>query len=412
VAKTMNPHHTAPVAVNPRHASTLRRHTVLRVIALGVAALLLFVGTGVATAYFRFNGNLKSADVTSLLGERPTQAPAPPGDPSAGLPQNILLLGSDTRSGDNAAIGGANGGMRSDTSIIMHISADRSRVELISIPRDSWVKIPSCLRSDGTKSAPATTKFNAAFAYGAQSGSVTDAAACTIKTVESLTHVLINDFVVVDFTGVVDMVNALGGVPMCIPNNMSSPDSGLNVKAGFQTLDGKTAIAFARARKGPGLGDGSDTGRITRQQDLLGATLRQAQSKNLLTDAGALYKFLNAATSSLTMSPGLASIPKLVGLAYSLRGLQAKDVTFVTVPWRPLPADPNNVEWLPAADTIWANLNADRPVNQVPGKAGATTAPTTGAGTTATPGSTPAGTPSPVTTAGTTAALNPASVCG
>lgn len=414
----MNPHHTAPVAVNPRHASTLRRHTVLRIIALGAAALLLFVGTGVATAYFTFNGNLKTADVTKLLGERPTQAPAPPGDPSAGLPQNILLLGSDTRSGDNAAIGGANGGMRSDTSIIIHISADRSRVELISIPRDSWVKIPSCLRTNGTKSAPATTKFNAAFAYGAESGSVTDAAACTIKTVESLTHVLINDFVVVDFAGVVSMVDALGGVPMCVPNNMSSPDSGLNVKAGLQTFDGTTAIAFARSRKGPGLGDGSDTGRITRQQDLLGATIRQAQSKNLLTDAGALYKFLNAATSSLTTSPGLASIPKLVGLVYSLRGLQAKDVTFVTVPWRPLPADPNNVEWLPAADTIWANLNADRPVNQISGKAGATTAPTTGAGTAAqtgkasTPGSTPAGTPSPVTTSGTTAAVNPASVCG
>src|SRR5450830_1646749 len=401
----MSQHHTAPVAVNPRHASSLRTHRVLRVVAMGAAALLLFLGTGVATAYFKVNGNLKTADVTKLLGERPTQAPAPPGDPSAGLPQNILLLGSDTRSGDN-------GGMRSDTSIIMHISADRSRVELVSIPRDSWVKIPSCLRTNGTKSAPATTKFNAAFAYGAESGSVTDAAACTIKTVESLTHVLINDFVVVDFIGVVDMVNALGGVPMCIPNNMSSPDSGLNVKAGLQTLDGETAIAFARARTGPGLGDGSDTGRITRQQDLLGATIRQAQSKNLLTDAGALYKFLNAATSSLTLSPGLASIPKLVGLVYSLRGLQAKDVTFVTVPWRPLPADPNNVEWLPSAATIWANLNADRPVNQISGKAGATTAPTTGAGTAATPGSTPAGTPSPVTTSGTTAAVNPASVCG
>lgn len=413
----MSQHHTAPVAVNPRHASSLRTPNVLRVVALGAAALLLFLGTGVATAYFKVNGNLKSADVTKLLGERPAQAPAPPGDPSAGLPQNILLLGSDTRSGENAAIGGANGGMRNDTSIIIHISADRSRVELISIPRDSWVKIPSCLRTNGTKSAPATTKFNSAFQYGAESGSVTDAAACTIKTVESLTHVLINDFVVVDFTGVVSMVDALGGVPMCVPNNMSSTETGLNVKAGLQTFDGETAIAFARSRKGPGLGDGSDTGRITRQQDLLGATIRQAQSKNLLTDAGALYKFLNAATSSLTTSPGLASIPKLVGLVYSLRGLQAKDVTFVTVPWTPR-GDGANVVWTSAADAIWANLNADRPVNQISGKADATAAPTTGTGTAAqtgsasTPGSTPAETPSPVTTSGTTAALNPASVCG
>jgi LCP family protein required for cell wall assembly len=404
VARTVSPHHTAPTAGNPRHASALRRHTVLRVLGLGATALLLFVGTGVATAYFTFQGNIKSADVTSLLGERPTPAP---GDPAAGRPLNILLLGSDTRAGDNAAIGGANGGARSDTTIIMHISADRSRVDLVSIPRDSWVKIPQCLRSNGSKSAPATTKFNAAFAYGAESGSISDAAACTIKTVESLTKVRIDDFVVVDFIGFVGMVNALGGVPICIPNNMSSTDAGLNVKAGFQTLDGETAIAFARARKGPGLGDGSDTGRITRQQQLLGATVRQAQSKNLLTDAGSLYKFLNAATSSLTASPDMASIPKLVGLALSLRGLQAKDVTFLTVPWQPLPADANNVEWLPSADTIWANLIADQPLNGVPGTAAAT--PT---GTAKAPGAKPPATPSTATTSGSTAALNPTSVCG
>lgn len=407
MARTVSPHHVAPGAANPRHANAFRRHSVLRFLALVAAAGLLFIGTGAATAFFTIQGNIKSADVTSLLGERPPQAPAPPGDANAGRPLNILLLGSDTRAGANAAIGGANGGMRSDTTIIMHISADRSRVELVSIPRDSWVKIPACLRSNGTKSTPATTKFNAAFAYGAESGNVTDAAACAITTVESLTHVRIDDFVVVDFTGFVGMVNALGGVPICIPNDMISPDSGLNVKAGFQTLDGMTAIEYARARTGPGLGDGSDIGRITRQQQLLGATVRRAQSKNLLTDAGALYQFLNAATSSLTTSPDLSSIPKLVGLALSLRGLQAKDVTFITVPWRPLPADPNNVEWLPSANAIWVNLNADRPVNEATAKTGATTAPSTPAGA-----ATPSSTPSPIVTGETTAALNPASVCG
>lgn len=411
MARTVSQHHLAPGAANAHHARSFRRHSVLRFLALGAAAGLLFIGTGAATAYFTIQGNIKSADVTSLLGERPPQAPAPPGDANSGRPLNILLIGSDTRAGDNAAIGGANGGMRSDTAIIMHISADRSRVEFVSIPRDSWVKIPACLRSNKTKSSPETNKFNTAFANGAESGSISDAAACTIKTVESLTQVRMDDFVVVDFAGFVGMVNALGGVPICIPHDMSSPDSGLNVKAGFQTFDGLRAIQFARARKGPGLGDGSDIGRITRQQQLLGATVRSAQSKNLLTDSGALYRFVNAAASSVTMSPDLASIPKLVGLALSLRGLQAKDVTFMTVPWQLLAANKNNVEWLPSVNEIWANLNADRPVNDAPTKTAAPSksaaAPSTSAGA-----ASPSSTPSPIVTGETTAALDPASVCG
>lgn len=394
----MSSRHVALGAGNPRHASAIHRHTLLRVLALGMTAVLAFVGAGAATAYFTIQGNIKSADVTGLLGNRPTP---PPGDPDKGRALNVLLLGSDVRNGENGAIGGTVSGMRSDTAILMHISADRSRVELVSIPRDSWVTIPPCLRSNGTTSGTSTTKFNAAFSIGAESGKVTDAAACTIKTVESLTHVFIDDFVVIDFTGFIGMVNALGGVPICIPNDMSSPKSGLKVKAGYQTLKGPMALSYARARTGTGLGDGSDTGRISRQQQLLSATIRQAQSKNLLTDAGALYKFLDAATSSLTTSPHLASIRNLVGLALSMRGLQAKNVTFVTVPWTPR-GDGANVVWTSAADAIWANIKADRPVNGKPGSPASTTAPTAA----------PTGSsPSSPATAGSTAA-NPASVCG
>lgn len=195
-----------------------------------------------------------------------------PGDPHAGQALNILFIGSDVRTGQDASIGGVVSGMRSDTTIVMHLPADRSRIDLVSIPRDTLVDIPACARSDGSTSPAQRGQFNAAFSIGSTSGRVSDAAACTIKTVEKDTGVFINDYVVID---------------------------------------------FARARTGTGVGDGSDTNRIGRQQQLLAATVREIQSKDLLTDVPSLLQFLSAATSSITASPDLASIPSL---AFSLRG--------------------------------------------------------------------------------------------
>src|SRR4029079_4237302 len=115
-----------------------------------------------------------------------------------------------------------------------------------------------CLRSDGSKSRAAhDAMFNSAFSSGGQKGSVSDAAACSQKTVEAATGVYINDFVVVNMNGFVRMVDALGGGPMCIEKDMKSKKAHLKLKAGQQTLDGRTALAFARARTGTGLGNGS-----------------------------------------------------------------------------------------------------------------------------------------------------------
>lgn len=371
----------------------------LRAVAMVSLAVLSFTTMGVATAYFAIQGNIKGADVTALLGtDRPTKKPANPGDPNAGRDLNILLLGSDNRNGENGNIGGRVAtGMRSDTTIIMHVSADRSRIELVSIPRDTWVTIPECRRRDGSTSQPWTTKFNAAFSVGGQSGVVTDAAACTIKTVEKMTGVLIDEYVVVDFVGFISMVNALGGVPICVPNDMRSPKAKLNVKAGYQTLDGVTALAYARARTGTGLGNGSDTGRIVRQQQLLAATIHQAQSKNLLTDVGSLYKFLDAATSSLTTSPHLAKLSNVTGLAFSLRGIRSTDITFLTAPWKPR-GDGANVELTPAADAIWQRLIADLPLDPASHSSG--TSPSGGA--TSSPGTTDAASSSATAPAQTT----------
>lgn len=368
-------------------------------IALAVTALLAFSVTGVATAYTRLQGNIGSADVTGLLGsDRPTQI-ANPDDPNAGQALNILLMGSDVRDGENAAIGGEVAGMRSDTTIVLHLSADRKRADLVSIPRDTLVDIPACDRSDGTGSKAQKGMFNSAFSIGSASGETSDAAACAIKTVEHNTGVYINDFVVIDFAGFIRMVDALGGVPICIPNDMDSPKADLALSAGQQTLDGRTALAFARARTGTGVGDGSDTNRIGRQQQLLAATVRAAQSKNLLTDVPELLAFLNAATSSITASPNLASIPNLSGLAFSLRGTASGNITFMTIPFASAPNDPNRVVMTDEAEAIWANLAADQPIvpTEKPAAEAATPDATPDANATTAPAD-PAATPTPTPT--------------
>lgn len=358
----MSPRHALPVRRVPRHAAGFRRHAVLRAIALGVTSVLAFGVAGAATAYNRLQNNITSADVEHLLGERPDEPTPDPTDPNKGVPVNILVMGSDTREGQEGVTNDKVDGQRSDTTILVHISAERDRVDLVSIPRDSLVDIPECLRSDGTSSrARSNEMFNAAFALGGQNGSVTDAAACTQKTVEAATGVYIHHFVVIDMAGFVTMVDALGGIPMDIPQPIRSRKARLDLDAGHQVLDGRTALGYARARTGEGL-DGSDLGRIERQQMLLGATAQEVLRKNLLTDVPELLAFLNAAARSLTVSSKIAAIPDMAGLALSLQGISSENINFLTVPVAAAPSDPNRVVWTSEADDLWQALRDDVPL--------------------------------------------------
>ncbi|WP_234346482.1 LCP family protein [Cellulomonas timonensis] len=350
-----------------RHSRRPRTHHVLRGVGLVMTAVLAFGATSMATALGKMEGNIDAVDVTDLLGDVPVPTSTDPSDPNAGQAMNILLLGSDQRDGENAVIGGDAAGMRSDTTIVMHISADRSRVELVSIPRDSLVDIPSCTMPDGsTSSARRNAMFNEAFAIGAdRGGDMASAAACAMKTVMATTGVPLTDFAVIDFVGFIKMVGALGGIDMCIPTVMRSSDAGLDLSAGQQTLDGSTALAFARARKGVGLGDGSDTGRLGRQQEFLSAMAKTIFEKNLLTDVTGLVRFLDAATESVTASPNVARPANLAGLAFSLRSISTSNITFTTIPWAAAPSDPNRVVWTSEADAIWDNIANDRPMLSV-----------------------------------------------
>ncbi len=331
-------------------------------------AVIAFTGVGAATAAVTLTGNITTVDADAALGTDRPEVVAPE-DPSAGSALNILLLGSDSRGGDNAGVvDDGTDGARSDTTMVMHISADRSRVELMSIPRDTTVDIPSCPTSSGGQTAPMYgVKFNASFAAGVMTGGdVESGALCTMKTVETISDVRMDGFIVVDFSGFEQMIEALGGVEMCIPNDISSKKAdNLVLSAGVQTLDGKTALKYARARTGQGLGDGSDIGRIARQQELMAALARTVLGQNLLTDSPQLLQFLGAVTGSLTMSSNLGSIQGLAGLAYSARGLRPDTIAFMTVPWQYDPSNPNNVVLTDEATTVFDNLRNDRPLSDV-----------------------------------------------
>jgi len=327
--------------------------------------LLTVTGTASAlVAYYKLNGNITKDDVSGLLGtDRPTKVENPD---TPTEPENILLIGSDKR--PPAQRDATNAGQRSDTTILLHLAADRKSAVLVSIPRDTIVNIPTCERRDGTTvPAQPTGMFNAAFSEAG--------AACTIKTVEKLTHIRIDHHVVIDFGGFKDMVNALGGVKICVPQDVSDPESHLFITKGEHVVKGSQALAYVRTRHG--LGNGSDIDRINRQQAFLGSMISKIKSKGLLLRPDRLLSFLGAATNSISTDPGLGSLNALRKLAQDVKNIDTKNVTFLTAPNEPFPADPNRVQLKPKAAEVWNALRLDQ---ALPGKEPKPTATATPSG--------------------------------
>jgi LCP family protein required for cell wall assembly len=343
-----------------RHSSRVHSHSLGRAVAVAAAAALGFGVVFVQTFTGSLSASVTSADIGSLVSSTPDA----PTDVTPGSPRNILLIGSDVRDGANASIGGnTGGGMRSDVTIIAHVAADGSRIDMVSIPRDLQVEIPECELFDGTMVPGGFGDFANAFSNGGRGGDPAEAAACTINTVHNVFDLRIDHFAVVDFTGYIHMVDALGGIPMCIPQPIVSTTAELTLDAGPQVLDGATALAYARLRTAEeGDVSGSDLQRITRQQHLLAQTMRTATSKNLFTDASALTQFVRAGAESLTMDEELASVTNLAGLAYDVRTLRADDLTFATIPWQ-YTDDRNNVEVADDAAQMIDDLRHDRPLS-------------------------------------------------
>lgn len=321
----------------------------------GVLATLLLVTAGVgAWVYQHLNGNIQAADVDGKIGGgRPVNHS--PGS------KTILVVGSDSRDGDNAAYGKGLTTMQSDTLMVVHIAANRKWATVASLPRDSWVEIPSCDRGEGSPSSAHHFKINEAFAIGGIDGDVAGAAACTIKTVEKNTGLRIDHFMSVDFQGFKGMVNALGGIEVCPKEDIHDTKAQLDLEAGCQTVKGEKALGYVRTRYS--VGDGSDLGRIQRQQEFLRSLAEKARKK--LTNPKALYGFLNSATKSLTTDKDLAGIKPLYKLASAVKDIPEDRLAFVTVPNYPreadVPTDKANVVWqYPQAADLFTAMAKDK----------------------------------------------------
>ena len=353
-----------------RHARRHRDHRALRATGLTVAGVLAFGGTAVAMVNHDLQQALDVQNVDALLGtDRPTIV-EDPSDPYAGQQLNILVMGTDLRDAANAAIAGKADSMASDTTMLVHVSGDRKHVEVVSIPRDSMVALPSCTTGDGgTSYANDYAMFNSAFAIGAGSTqNLETAAACTIKTVEQLTGVRVTSHVVLKMTGVVDVVDALGGVEVDLPERVHGNKrySNIDLSAGRHTLDGRTAIEFLRVRKGNGMGleTGSDLARITRQQFFLDAMVAQVLSQNVVTDAPKLYGVVRSVLAAMSTSPDLGTTSALAGLAFSLKDTPGKNIVFTELPVGADPSNRNRVVWLPEAADVWQRIIHDEPAPQ------------------------------------------------
>ena len=329
-----------------QHRGEMPRHRVLKAIALTVATVLVVVvGVGVLV-YRHLSGNITGVDINAALGsDRPSEI-SQPNKPHK--PMNILLIGSDSRQGQRGHFGIV-AGARSDTTILLHINADRSLAYGISIPRDSMVQRPECPTASGGTAAGGFDMFNAAFSIGG--------AACTVKTVEANTGVRIDHFVEVDFNGFRQMVDALGGVQVCLPYAVNDPVGHISMPAGTYKVKGKEALDYVRERHA--FSGGSDIGRTYRQQAFLASMASQVISAGTLLNPIRLYKFLDAATKSLTTDTGLDSVGKLASLAEQLRGISPSKIQFITVPTGAYPADPNRVVWQSTAKKIWYRIIHD-----------------------------------------------------
>ncbi|MEV8317556.1 LCP family protein [Streptomyces sp. NPDC059900] len=324
-----------------------KRSKVLVVTAWTAASVVVLGGTGLGFVWFKLNGNIKGVDINQALGtDRPENI-----DNGS---QDILVLGSDSRSGDNAKYGKDEGAARSDTAMIVHVNKGHKTASVVSIPRDTLISRPECETDEG-ESDPGGQRqmFNTAYEVGGP--------ACAVKTVEKMSGIRMDHYLEVDFTGFKKLINTLGGVEITTKKAINDKDSHLNLKAGTHQLTGEQALGLVRTRHG--VGDGSDLGRIQLQQAFIKALINQVKDVGVFSNPKKLYDLANDATSAITTDSDLNDVKSLAGFAGGLKGIGAGDMKMVTLPIQYDPADPNRVLPLEKADQqVWDALKADKPI--------------------------------------------------
>ncbi|MEV5243221.1 LCP family protein [Streptomyces cinnamoneus] len=302
--------------------------------ALALSVLILGVAAAGYFYYEHLNGNIRKNKLN--LGDKQLDRSVANADGQR--PLNILILGSDSRnSKENVALGGARDDADrpplADVQMLVHVSADRSNMSVISVPRDTRVTIPKCTDPESGKVYKGTDRqiINTSLGNGGPG--------CTVATWEELTGIPIDHFMMIDFSGVVSMADAVGGVPVCVDANVYDDKSGLRLTKGTHTIKGKQALQWLRTRHG--FEDGSDIGRTHAQHMYMNAMVRQLKSGTKLTDPGQLTGLAEAATKALTVDKDLGSVKDLYDLGNDIKRVPSSRITMTTMPWVSDPQNPD-----------------------------------------------------------------------
>ncbi|MFE2237232.1 LCP family protein [Streptomyces sp. NPDC059442] len=281
--------------------------------------------------------------------------------PRAGNGMNVLVVGTDGRDritpGERRAyrLGGAPCHC-TDTLMLVHISEDRERASVVSLPRDSYAELPEHVdATTGRRHHAHPVKLNAAYAEGGPG--------LTVRTVEGMTGVKIDHYLEVDFTSFMKTVDAVGGVRICTPRPMKDPYTGLDLAAGPHDLNGGQALQYVRSRHVDGA---ADIARMQRQQRFLAALIHQTTSSGVLLNPVRFREVATTMLNSVRADQGFGS-EQLLSLAKAMRGFTPASSEFVSVPIGdmsfPVKGIGSTVKWdAPEAQRLFEALRDDRPL--------------------------------------------------
>ncbi|WP_234435554.1 LCP family protein [Streptomyces sp. NRRL F-2747] len=334
------------------------RRRVLRWVSSVLSFLILATAAGGYLYYRHLNGSIKT-DVLNL-GENKLGGSKP--NAFGQTPLNILLIGSDARDdAANQALGGAkdtfDGPPLADVQMLLHLSADRSNMSVVSMPRDTMLMMPKCTEPGGKvhQASKGLVQTNESLGRGGPG--------CTVAAWTELTHIPIDHFMMIDFKGVVTMADAIGGVPVCVQQNVESrtkdgKGSGLKLPAGISTIQGEQALQWLRTRYG--FEDGTDLGRTHAQHMYMNSMAREFRKNAKLSNPVKLNSLAQAAIKAMVVDPGLNKIDKLYDLSMELKKVPTGRITMTTMPWVYSTREEGRVEPKPAeAEALFRMVRED-----------------------------------------------------
>jgi LCP family protein required for cell wall assembly len=307
---------------------------------IGIALAVVLVSTGAVAgvAVWRLSSSITASTVQL---QHVSGATAPPGIEAISGGVNLLLVGTDTRTGQGGQfstkqeLAGSSGAGNNDVTILLHIAQDHRSAMVVSFPRDLILNLPPCpAPNGGYYPASSNRMLNATLSRGGL--------ACPVLTIEKLIPGLTIPYAAsISFDGVAAMSNAVGGVTVCVATAISDPYTGLNLSAGEHTIQGGVALAFVRTRHG--VGDGSDLGRISNQQVFLSALARKVESEGVLKNPIEVYALAQAAAQNMQLSDTLAHLDTMASIALALKSVPLDNIVMVQYPTGSNAAFPNRV---------------------------------------------------------------------